>query len=1090
MVRRSPASTVVVLALLLVQPALALAGEMHQPGTSGRFIPAGSVVLFDEAHFPVYTVNPDNPSGYNNTAAHPEGAYAAFAGALRNAGLTVRTLDYGYYLDSESLSGVKVLVIVCSQGKSKDQSVTALYTADEINAVLNFVKSGGGLFLIGDHTTFPPTILPVAEQFGIEYGQTLLHDPVNYVQNVTSGQPSDFYNVFIPFERDWGNFADHPIMENISRIELYRTDVFGSLPYDAVPLITSGPDTYLQVGIENPVPAPNQVVAAAVPEGDTTGAGRIVVLGDTNAFETDEDRNSDYTTMDLYHRDNALFGAQAVEWLADVPVHRSVNIGSAEPDSLGSHELVHKATAGNTTTFALTVANAGNVVDHYDLQVSDPSPDWKFSLGYADIELNSSEARGLSMTVLVPRGARVGDSCRLEVTARSRLDQKVSSQVNCTVTIPPVHDLSLTCPLDAIAVHAGGTASYELLLANRGNLVERLSIAADGPAGWDARVNISQGEMGPGDQRALLLQVTAPADALGGTVGRTTVTAGAMDDPGVSVSNNTFTTVMQEFAIGLACPVPRQGVDPGSLVSFPVSVANRGNGDDEVTLSLIGGSRWDTDLEPSHFLLPFNGTVELAVITRAPALSPANETLELTVLAVSVLNSSAQARLDLRAMVNGIDKFSLEIDPPVRFVDPGDQGLFNITVTGTGNMPEKVELAADGPGALTGPELDLGIGQSVRVILTVPVAPGERAGTTHLVMVSGVSATNPDVGRHVIATVVVNQVHRVRGELVPDTLYLRPGDQGRSEIRVWNEGNGPEVVSCVIERAPPGWQCALADGTLELAYLGVSAAPLEVTVPLSSRAGVYDLAVNLTDGAGAFQVLPLTVEVLRVHNFTAAISPAVMSALPGRRVAFTLSLDNLGNSPENVTLSAGGKHSSWVSPETGQATLNYSSGKDVTVFVRSDPDARAGKYQLNLTVAGEDGQSRELRFELNVKEGVTTVNDLPCWLAVVIVLAAVAAALLVRRRMQTAQREAELEKAPAEGHGKGEPAGGGRPKAIGPHAEEKPPKPRVSELDKVLAGGDEGSEAGDDATEEEGSGANGNTSGEAAPAQERRPRTP
>jgi uncharacterized membrane protein len=1032
--------------------------------------------LFDEAHFPVYTVNPSNPSGYDQ-GNQPRGAYADFAKLLENAGMTVKTLDYGYYLDSDSLSGVKVLVIVCSKGTDPYSGATSTYTDDELAAIVRFVNDGGGLFIIGDHTTFPPVIKPVAEQFGIEFGQKLLHDPDHHVQNTTSGQPTDAPDIFIPFERDWGNFADHPVMNNIRRVELYRTDIFTALPPDAVPLISSGPDTYYNESL-GPVDAPYSVVCAAVAEGNTTGAGRIMVIGDTNAFETDENRNSDYESMDLYHCDNALFGTQAVEWLADVPEHRSVELESAEPDSLGSHELSHRVAAGTTTTFALRVANAGNIGDNYDLQVSDQLPDWSFSLSYSEVELNSSEARELSLTVLVPPAAQVGDSCRLEVTARSRLASDVRAQLNCTVIVPAVHDLALACPLNSLSVRAGGTAEYRLLLSNLGNVAERVAIAAEGPVRWDARVNLSLDDLGPGEQRALRLLVTPPAGTLGGTAGSTTVTASAFDTPGVAVSNRTLTTVVQEFAIELSCPVPRQGVDPGSLVSFPVSVANRGNGDDEVTLSLIGGSRWSTRLEPSHFLLPFNGTVEAAVVTRAPDLSPANETLELTVLAVSVLNSSAQARLNLRAAVNGIDRFSLDIDPPARFVDPGGSGEFNITVTSTGNMPERVELAVEEPGALSGPELDLAIGQSLQAALAVPVAQGEQAGTTHLVMVNGVSALNSSVRRHVVATVVVNQVHRVRGELVPGELRLLPGEQGLSELRVWNEGNGPEVASCSVGREPPGWQDGLADSALELAYLGAGRTTLKVAIPPNTPAGLYNLTVNLTDGAGAVRVLGLSVEVLRVHNFTAAISPETVSAPPGRRVSFVLRLDNLGNSPENVTLATGGKHAPWISPETGRVVLNFSSGRDVTVFVRSDPDARPGRYQLNLTASGEDGRMREVVFHLNVKEGATTVNDLPCWLGAVIVLAAAVAALLVRNRALKAQREAELEKALAEEDRHGEPAGERELKASGPPADVKPPKQRVSELDKVLAGGEEGPEAGGDAA------------GEAAPPQRTRPRAP
>ncbi|MBM4248570.1 MAG: hypothetical protein FJ149_03900 [Euryarchaeota archaeon] len=1011
------AAAALALAILIVQPALALpaGGPGAEGPAGGRFVPEDAVVLFDEAHFPVYTVNPENPAGYAS-GNEPRGAYAAFARVLEKAGMTVRTFDYGAYryLDADALSGVKVLVIVCSQGLSTDGTVSAPYTADETEAILRFVRNGGGLFLIGDHTTFPPAIFPVAEKFGIGFAQRKMQDPTHNLRNDTLGQPSpgpDDANSFIYFERARGNLGDHPIMNNISRVELYRTDYFSELPDEAVPLITTDSDTYYYDGFGDYVQAPGCIVSAAIPSNTTAGAGRVVVVADTNTFETDENRDTD-DDYDLFDSDNELYGLQAVEWLADVPVHLGVDIYSAEADTYGGHEVTRNATAGALTTFGLGMANAGNVPDTYDLSAGSDRPGWTFGLSFSEAALRSLESRPLNLTVRAPPDALPGDSCTVTVTARSRQDARTSGSVECRLVVPRLHALELTCPENRKTVDSGQPALFALRLRNLGNVPERLAVSARAPPGWEATLDAGLFGLDPGRERQLGLTVTPPADALGGSEGAVTVVAQSTEMPSLSAENTTFTRLRQRFALELSCPFPELTVDPGSLASFPVTVANRGNGDDEVTLSPVGGSRWNTYIEPQHFLLPFNSTVEAAVVTRAPAGSPANESQSLAVLAASVTDRAAQDRLGLRATVGRMAKFTLSLEPPTRYVDPGETGEFDLTVVNTGNTFETVHLSAESPGELSALEAAVPMAQSARARLSVPVSPREQAWTTLLVGVEAVSAQDPEVSRFAVATVVVNQVHRIRGELLPAIVPVMPGAAGTTELRVWNEGNGPDVATCSVEGGPPGWAVSVGSPSVNLPYLGLGRTALTISVPPDAAAGAVDLAVALSDGAGRARRLVLTVNVLRLHNFTAGVVPALATTLPGRAVDFTLVLNNLGNSAEVLTVAPAGRRAGWISPEAGSAAVNRSSAKEVVLHVRPDLDAPAGMHRLNVTVTGEDGTAREVTFVLRVKEGATTQNDLPCWVALALVLAAVAAALAVRGSVLRAQGEARAEERP------------------------------------------------------------------------------
>ena len=989
--------SVLTILLVIVQPIVATVPGTNEPQIpEARATPAGPVVIFDEAHFPVYTVNPSNPSGYANGNS-PQGAYADFAGVLANAGFTVRTLDFGGSLNSTTLSGVKVIVIVCSQGKDPNGFYAPVpYTGEEINALANFVRSGGGLFLIGDHTDFPPAIFPISEQFGIKFGQKLLRDPTDHVENATSGLPPEG-DVFIVFGRD--NFNDHPILENVTRVELYRTDILAGLPPEAQPLIISDADTYYIDGNGNGVSAPRSIVSAAIPSNGTAGAGRIVVVADTNTFETDENRDDGDADMDLFDSDNALYGTQMVRWL-DVPRHLGVNIGSAEKASMGQKSISHDCPAGSNTTFYIKVSNAGNVADSYGLSVKEvSSAGWVPTMDTSSVTLNSADARIFTLIVSVPAGTQPGASARFRLEAVSRGDPSVSAAMNCTVQAPVVHNITITCADNRKSVQAGQAATYDLILSNRGNVRETVEISVFGPSGWTAALDAVLAEMEAASSRTLWLSVLSPADSLGGAEAKAVVSASLTGSPGQEASADTFTRVIQSFGIRLSCPTPVQAVDPGSLVSFPIIVSNTGNGDDQVALSIPGEKRWDAYIEPAETTLPFNSTIQAALVARAPEGAPAGERLELEVRAMSLREPTARANLSVSAVVNRMGIFILKLEPSRRTADPGTVALFNVTVSNIGNARETVMLETGGPAMLSQTEASVEPGAEASLVLRFPVAENEEAGALHFVAVTGTSSVNSTVWSTAGAVVVVNQLHKMRAALAPDRLVIAPGERGLGALSIANDGNGPEAVSVRIENAPAGWSFMFEDSVLAMDARTSHEQNLGIGIPVGTRAGSNGLAVNISYGNGGFIVVPFTVEVPRMFGFNCSVEPAGRSVLAGRQASYTIKIENLGNSPENITLSGAGQKASWVHPGEIFVLLNHSGGREVQLLVRPGPETMPGNYVLVLRASGEGNDSSEVSFGLTVKDAPTGTGDIPCLLGAALFLVASVAVYLARRRL-------------------------------------------------------------------------------------------
>src|SRR5215213_588311 len=100
----------------------------------------GPRVMFDEAHHNLHT---------------SDGRYKPFVDLLLNDGYNVVRNRQSFV--KTRLSGFKILVIANALGAEEDDdegAANSAFTDEEINAVADWVKSGGALLLIADHAPF------------------------------------------------------------------------------------------------------------------------------------------------------------------------------------------------------------------------------------------------------------------------------------------------------------------------------------------------------------------------------------------------------------------------------------------------------------------------------------------------------------------------------------------------------------------------------------------------------------------------------------------------------------------------------------------------------------------------------------------------------------------------------------------------------------------------------------------------------------------------------------------------------------------------------------------------------------------------
>jgi hypothetical protein len=142
----------------------------------------GPIVVIDEAHANFHRM---------------EGQYAPFATLLRADGYRVRAGTQAF--DAGGLEGVDVLVIA-NAGATGQRPTPPAFTEAEAAALEAWVRKGGKLLLIADHTPFGAAAEALAARFGVKMG-------TGYAFALTDGSGDLTTNLVYPAEA----FGDHPI---------------------------------------------------------------------------------------------------------------------------------------------------------------------------------------------------------------------------------------------------------------------------------------------------------------------------------------------------------------------------------------------------------------------------------------------------------------------------------------------------------------------------------------------------------------------------------------------------------------------------------------------------------------------------------------------------------------------------------------------------------------------------------------------------------------------------------------------------------------------------------------------------------------
>jgi hypothetical protein len=231
------------------------------------------------------------------------------------------------------------------------------YETAELDVLDEYVIGGGSLFLVGDNLQFSEEINNVSSLFGITYNST--------GGAIEESDDWEFDTRYLVYNQS--NFATHPIMEGVNRMEFDLCTAFQSIG-SGTALAVADDDGTATWTIGGTSVGGLPILAAT-----TAGKGRVVAITDANLPMTDYDPESDgYGNM--LDSDNDVFLANAFIWLT---ANRAPSVEVDSPNG------------GETVTGEITVSWTGGDMDDDALT---------FNVFYSDDGGSSWTAIGTGLT--------------------------------------------------------------------------------------------------------------------------------------------------------------------------------------------------------------------------------------------------------------------------------------------------------------------------------------------------------------------------------------------------------------------------------------------------------------------------------------------------------------------------------------------------------------------------------------------------------------------------------------------------------------------------------------------------------------------
>ena len=617
-----------------------------------------------------------------------------------------------------------------------------------------------------------------------------------------------------------------------------------------------------------------------------------------------------------------------------------------------------KVTGGDTqsaepdeeVSYTINITNEGNGEDDITLSLHGGNATWG-TLAESSFTLAAGESDETTLRVTAPDGTLAQNGYSITIRATSE-DTTTKASRAVFLNIQQVFEVSVSVSGDSTkSGDPGDSLSYTITVKNKGNGDDAVNLALEGDqADWGSiveDVDLDAGE-------SMMVNLTVNIDEEANFGDYSIAVNGSSDEAETDTYDTTSVTVTvnKEYKVDLLINEAQKNGDAGSSVVYDIIVKNKGTGDDTIRLSV---DEW-----PSGWTANFNHT-EVDISAGKDALvnltvtikeKEDNQAFYVNFTAVSI--GAKDEDLDVNATastittVNQYYEFRMTSVLTYTKADPEQTFTVDILLDNKGTGDDTVDLEVTAPENATGwvtditPSVEVPEGENRTVTLTVTVSE-DAVKDSYYITVTGVSADEASETHDVTIQVDVSQRYEVQMLPRTQTKAAEANDILEFSITVKNKGTGEDTFDLEL-----GGEVGISWGSLSNVSLTIPAGGsadviLTVEVPADAQPksdGAYEILVNATsvDNATAIDSVARYIDVEKKElEVEITAESSIAQAEPGDSAYFDISVKNIGNDVDSVTLTFPTDSRKWatfVATGTDTHTLNLTVNQQKTVRVQ------------------------------------------------------------------------------------------------------------------------------------------------------------
>jgi len=670
-------------------------------------------------------------------------------------------------------------------------------------------------------------------------------------------------------------------------------------------------------------------------------------------------------------------------------------------------------------TYNLKIENQGNGEDEISLSLTGSNSTWG-TLGESSFTLAAGANTTTTLRVTAPEDTTAQNGYKITIKATSE-DATTTKNRDVFLNVNQVYEVSVSVSGDTTkSGDPGDTLSYSITVKNKGNSDDTIALSLEGEmSSWGSIVE--DVDLEQGQSTTVNLTVNIDEDAV---VGDNVITVnGSSDDSALAYDTSSVTvSVNKQYKVDVI--ISSQSGDPGSELTYPMRVQNKGTGTDSFKLLIDDyPSNWIVQLESEYVEEVAAGGEKTVNVTITIPSGEQNQAFTTNITASSLGAADenppkwVNTTVGVTTIVNQEYWIDLSVESSTIDAIIGTPVTVTITVDNLGTGDDIVALSSTAPDGWTGLEFNTSFlnvveSSSGLVGLSITVPEGTNKGD-YVVNVSGVSNcdTCANGTKSQDSLTLTIKVELSRGvELNADVTAIEktPGSSAVFSVDVKNTGDGSDTILMSILDDDLLW-ATVDPASVVLAKDETASVTVTVALPeydidnmtTQERAALegnqYEIrikakssgdlsiseTVNLDTNIGQIYGASLTV----VGSDTVVTYPSTEDSANDRREKFTLKLINTGNRNDNVNVEtvATSYPDEWTvsiftsaSCSSGSFTGSIGAGESKYLYlcITPDIDSDANNYTI-ITEASAGGGAEpavQASTTLDVREPIRSVT--------------------------------------------------------------------------------------------------------------------